>query len=338
MISAALVALALSCSENESVELQGPAAVSVNAVVVHPSSHTITNSFTGTLEGEQQSDIYARIAEAVERVLVREGEQVKEGQVLIALDKSGPTSNYRHAESIYLNAEKNYRKMEFLFKEGAVSESQYDAARTEYEVSKANYEAASRLVEVRSPVTGVVTSLDVARGDYLHNGQKLATIASLDRLRVTLGVNARDVSAVREGDTVFVSSSEIAASLPGEVVAVARSADPVTRAFDVEVSVANKRALLHPGMFVRVSLVLDRLNDVVVAPHEAVVELDNVPTVFVINDGVAHKRPITPAAEIEAGVVISDGLQVGDTLVTLGQTYLDEGFDVKIIELESNPR
>ena len=338
MTTVAAAALILSCSKNESVELQTPKAVSVKAVVVQPSSHTVTSSFTGTLEGEQQADIYARIAEAVERVLVREGQQVDEGQVLIVLDKGGPTSNYRHAESLYRNAEKNYQKTEYLYKEGAVSESQYDVARTEYEVSQANFEAAAQLVEVRSPVAGVVTSLNAARGDYLRTGQKLATIAALDRLRVTFGVNARDVSMIEEGDTVFVSSSEVAASHPGEVVSVARSADPGTRAFDVEVSIENQRSLLHPGMFVRVSLVLDRLENVIVVPHEAVVTLDHEQTVFVINGGIAHKRTIKPAAEIQAGVVVGAGLQAGDTLVTLGQTYLDDGFVVKISSLESNGR
>jgi len=328
--------LALSCSENGSVELQAPQAVSVKAVVLQPSSHAVTSSFTGSLEGEQQSDIFARIAEAVERVPVREGDRVSEGQVLIMLDKGGPTSNYRNAESVYRNAEKNYKKMEFLYKEGAVAESQFDAAQTEYEVSKANFEAATQLVDIRSPVTGVVTSLDVSPGDYLRLGQKLATIASMDSLRVKCGANARDIAVIHEGDTVAVTSSATDATLPGKVVSVARSADPETRAFEVEVSIDNQNSLLRPGMFVRVSLVIDQLDDVIVVPHGAVVELNDEPTVFVVENGKARKRIIKKGEELEDGVVIRSGLQAGDTLVTLGQTFLDDGFAVKITSLEND--
>ncbi len=334
----AAAVLLVSCANDDAVEQQGPKALRVKATVLQRSSHTITRSFTGTLEGEKQADIYARIAEAVEQVRVHEGQRVAEGQVILQLDKSGPTSNYRNAESLYRNAEKNHQKMEYLYKEGAVSESQYDAARTEYEVTKTSFEAAAQLVEVRSPITGVVTSLDVAVGDYLRLGQKLATIASLDRLRVTFGVNARDVAGIKEGDTVIVSCSAVAASVPGLVTSVARSADPETRAFDVEVRLDNNQSSLHPGMFVRVSIILDRFEDVIVVPHAAVVELDNKQTAFVVNGDLAHKRIVTVAAEIEAGVVISEGLQAGDTLVTLGQIYLDDGFTVEITALESNDR
>ena len=125
-------------------------------------------------------------------------------------------------------------------------------------------------------------------------------------------------------------------SVPGEVVAIAQSADPQTRTFEVEAQVANTGTGLYPGMFVRASVVLERLRDVIIVPHDAVLEMDNKQTVFVVNNGIVHKHVLTIAKEISQCVVVDGGLNVGDTIVTLGQTYLDDGFNVKITSLETN--
>jgi membrane fusion protein (multidrug efflux system) len=134
-----LIVLMAGCSgNNQSSDNRSERAVSVKGQVVHLASKELTKSFTGTLEGVRQAVITAKIAEAVEKVMVSEGDRVEADQVLIQLDRTGPTSNFIQAQSLYLNAEKNYKKMKYLYDEGAVSESQFDAAKTEYEVSKAN--------------------------------------------------------------------------------------------------------------------------------------------------------------------------------------------------------
>lgn len=329
--------LVTSCADNnDSVEQEAPKATPVEAMIVQTSSYDVSRGFTGTLVGEQQAEIHARISEPVDRVLVTEGQSVKVGQKLILLDKGGPASTYRNAESLYRNAEKNHENLKRLFEQGAVSESQYDAALTEYEVARASFESVAQLVEIRSPIDGVVTSLNVAEGDYLQLGAKLVTIAALENLRVTFGVNARDIAAIHLGDSVMISSSAVKNKVPGVVIAVAQSADPKTRAFEVEAQLANNGTGLHPGMFVRAAIVLVRWRDVIIIPHRAMLELDNQETVFVVNGRTARRRPVTVAGETLSGLIIEDGLQVGDTLVTLGQTYLDDGFEVNITSMGSS--
>ncbi len=325
--------MAVSCSQEEIVEQQEKG-VSVEVATVGLASETIVRTFTGSVEGERHADIYAKIAEAVDKVNVTEGDRVKAGEVLMTLDKSGPSSSYRNAESVFLNAEKSYKRMEYLFSEGAVSETQFDAARTEYEVARANFESAAKLVEIEAPVDGVVTSINISRGDYLKAGQKLATVASVDRLRVKFGVGARDIAMVKTGAPVSVSSDEIAGSVEGRIVAVARSADPQTRSFQVEVLFDNPSGAFRPGIFVRVSLVIDELTDVIVIPRDAIITLEGQSIVFVVQDGKAVLRPVTLAEELSGRVVIKSGLEAGDTLVTLGQNYLDDGFAVNVVAVE----
>ncbi|MCP4683948.1 MAG: efflux RND transporter periplasmic adaptor subunit, partial [bacterium] len=278
--------------------------IAVKATIVRESDQALTKTYTGTLKGERQAVIYSRLAEAVDEVLVTEGRQVKADEVILTLDRYGASSQYTQAQSVYLNAEKNFNKMAFLYKEGAVSESDHDAARTEYEVNKATFEAVAKTVEVSSPIAGVVTSMEVSPGDLVRVGQKLATVATTDRLRVKFGVNADEIGHFAIGSEVNVSSDAVDGKLSGEVIAIAGSADPVSRSFEIEALFDNPDGLFRPGMFVRAAFVRERLDAVVTIPRNAVLTLGGLETVFIVKDGKAEKRTVVLGADLAGKVVV----------------------------------
>ncbi|MBI5266886.1 MAG: efflux RND transporter periplasmic adaptor subunit, partial [candidate division Zixibacteria bacterium] len=134
------------------------------------------------------------------------------------------------------------------------------------------------------------------------------------------------------GAEVSITSEALADSLTGKVAAVATSADPATRTFQVEALADNSAGIFRPGMFVRVAAVKSRLRGVIAVPTDAMVILDGKPNVFVVQGGVAHKRGVTVGADLDGHVVITSGLAPGDSLVTLGQSYLDDGFAVSVVQ------
>jgi len=316
------------------VEEAAVRAIAVKAAIVKQSDQALTSTYTGTLEGEKQTVIYSRLPEAVEEVLVTEGQRVSADQVILTLDRYGASSQYTQVQSVFLNAEKNFNKMAFLYKEGAVSETEYDAARTDYEVNKAAFEAVAKMVEVSSPIAGVVTSLEVSPGDLVHVGQKLATVATTGRLRVKFGVNADEIRYFTIGSEILISSEAVEKQLSGKVIARAGSADPVTRSFQVEALFDDAAGLFRPGMFVHVEFIRERLDAVLSIPRKTVLTLDGRETVFVVKDGKAEKRVVTLGADLAGEVVITSGLTTGDTLVVLGQDYLDDGTNVNVTALD----
>lgn len=329
-----------SCSQNEPEEAAPVVerSLAVRAYLVARSSENMVKTFTGSLEGERQAFIYAKLAESVEKVHVAEGDKVAAEQVLVSLDKYGPTSNYTETRSVFANSEKNFKKMEFLYNEGAISESEYDAARTQYEVNKANFEAVSRLVDIRTPIAGTVTSINVSEGDFVNIGAELATVATTDKLRVKFGVNSEDVKYFKTGSPVIISSEVFAYEIEGRVISVAGSADPQTRSFQIEVLLDNTEGRFKPGMFVRISVIIEKLDNVILIPRKAVLILDNLPTVFVTVNGRAESRVVQLGAEVNGQVVVSGGLNDSDTLVTLGQDYLEDGDLVKITAWDESGR
>jgi len=320
------------CSGNGETSMEKEErATAVKAVQIVPTSKELKKIFTGTLEGERQAVIRAKIAEAVDKIYVPEGEDVKAGAAIIGLDKTGPTSNYIQSRSLYQNAEKNYNKMKYLFDEGAISESAYDAAETEYEVARANYDAARQLVELTTSISGTVTSIDVSVGDYVSSGQQVATVATIDILRMKLGINASDIGYFDVGDSVKVfveaSSKQIAG---GKVVTVARSADPVTRTFQVEIEIDNAEHLFKPGMFGRSEVVIERFDEIVVVPRAAVITREDKNYVFTVTGDRARIRQVILGTEFNGTVHIKEGINPGDSIITVGQEFLDDGYKIKL--------
>jgi membrane fusion protein (multidrug efflux system) len=324
-----LALLAASCgTKQQAAVVERTTAVRVQ--VIQPTNEDVVRSFTGSLEGERQAFLYAKLAEAVDKIHVREGAAVKAEQTIISLDKFGPSSRYNEAKSVVANAEKTINKMDYLFKEGAISESQHDEARTAYEVAKANFDAAARLVDITSPISGTVTKIDVSAGDFVQAGQRLATVATVDHLRIKFGVNADVMDYFKAGVEVTVTSDLVSQTGHGKVVSVSESADPVTRAFQVEALIDNADGNFRPGMFVKVNVIQAHLENVLAIPRSAVVSLEDKNVVFIAANGVASRREVTLGQDLDGRIIIDSGIQAGDSLVTLGQTYLEDGSRITI--------
>nr|MBN2276761.1 efflux RND transporter periplasmic adaptor subunit [candidate division Zixibacteria bacterium] len=334
-IKAALIILLMAgCSGKKDTEsaVDVEKAVSIKGQIVVATDAVLNRVFTGTIEGEKQAVLTAKISEAVEAITAREGELVKADDIIIRLDRSGPTSNYIQTQSVFQNAEKNYFKMKNLYEAGAVSESAYDGALTEYEVAKANFEAARQTVEIKTPIAGMVTSVDISAGDYLYPGQTVATVASMDRLRMKLGVSATDIGLFRVGEkvAVFVESADLLAA-EARIARVARSADPATRTFAVEIEIDNSARTLKPGMFGRARIAAVQMNDVIAIPRSAVIATGNADRVFVVNGDRVAARDVELGVDFDGTVEIKSGLNPGDTLVTVGQNYLEDGKLIKLV-------
>ncbi len=325
--------LLLSCSKNSEVQQQ-ERVLAVGGHVLSRSTQQLTRTFTGSLEGGEEAIIRAKLSEAVLEVFVKEGERVTRDERLISLDRTGPSSQFREAESVYRNAEKNYNKLKTLYDEGAISELELDGAKTEYEVAEANFSAARQLVEIQTPISGTVVSLPVSKGDFVSVGEVIAIISHIDTLRVTFEARLQDLEQLSTGAPVTVEASGVSQPVRGKVTSVARSADQQTRTFQVEVDFNNSQHLFRPGMFVRVRAVVATLKDVVTVPRGAVLRLNGDRVVFVVKGDRAYRRSVTIGTELEGMAVLTDGVGPGDTVVVVGQNYLEDSLKVNLTGIE----
>ncbi len=294
----------------------------------------LVKTFTGTLEGEDQANVVSKIPERITGIKVKVGDNVKAGQLLITLDKSGASSQYYQAQAGYLNAEREMKRMEALFNEGAISQQMYDGTKTAYEIAKANFEAARNTVELTSPITGIVTAINPNVGDLANPGMALITVASINKMKALFDVGESDIHNMAIGQNVGIYS-ELKPELiqKGKISQISKSADIQSRSFEVRAVFQNTAdRWFKPGMFCRVDVELKNKRNVLTVPVEAVVAGLNNTSVYVIKNGRAYLQKVTTGINDGKKTEITEGLKEGETVVTLGVSNLKDGGLVHISE------
>lgn len=116
----------------------------------------------------------------------------------------------------------------------------------------------------------------------------------------------------------------------GRIYAIDPQIDPAVRSIAVRALLSNAGRVLRPGMFVRISLIIDRAQKALVVPEEAIVRRGNQQFVFRILKGSAILTPVKLGLRETGRVEVVEGLSVGDTLVTAGHAKLREGSRVDV--------
>jgi membrane fusion protein (multidrug efflux system) len=292
-----------------------------------------TKTYSGTLEGEEQANIVAKISERITEIRFHVGDLVKPGQTALSLDKSGPSSQYYQAEANFENADKNLKRMKALLQEGAISQQSLDATQTAYDIAKANFEAAKSSVELTSPIEGVVTAVNVNVGDLATPGAVLMTLANVSRMKVIFNVGEGDSPKLFLGQEVQVYTEfKPDRAVDGRIVQLAKSADVRSRSFEVKALFANTAdRWFKPGMFCKAEVRLLAHKGSLVVPDAAIMSEGGKKTVFRIQGGLAFLQAVQTGDSDGTMTEILQGLGNGDTVATVGLNDLKDSSRVVIV-------
>ena len=271
--------------------------------------------------------------------------------------------SYQDQEAIFDKqialAEKNVSDLKALFEIGAASQLEIDQAELSLQTAqaqksatlaqleagmqsyKANVEQLSAVLEnvdsrgnVIAPISGTILSLNAAEGSYVGPTAPVAVIDGGDRLEIAVSVSEALVPKLAEGDEVDVSVSALNVQLVGTIKKIESSASMQTKLYNVTISIAEDVEGLLSGMFADVSFRTDTSTDTIVIPTEAILTANNVPYVFVVENGAARYAEIGTGLTGNGVTEVTSGLKAGDQLVIVGQAYLSDGDAVRIVSGE----
>ncbi len=308
--------------------------VPVEVAAVQKGSLSVGRTYSATLEGQEQANIVPKISERIAAVHVHVGMTVPANRLILTLDKAGASSQFFQAEAGYRNAEKTLERMKSLYAEGAVSLQTLDATQTAYDVARANYVAARSMVELTSPIAGVVTAVNANVGDLAAPGAVLATVAKTERMKAIFNLNETDVTALAIGQTVSIASeARPDLSVKGSIVQISRSADVRSRSFEVKALFANTPdRWFRPGMFVSAHLQVSSNAAVLMVPNTAI-QTDGITSrVFVVKDGRAYQRTVQVGMSDGERTAILQGVLPADSVATVGINNVRDSSYVIVIQ------
>ncbi|WP_159818954.1 efflux RND transporter periplasmic adaptor subunit [Cyanobium sp. Copco_Reservoir_LC18] len=282
---ATLLALVLSCAgcaQKESPLAIKPLAVEASPVesVAFPEQINTISS----LEAPDEVNLAAQAGGRIERLQMRQGDAVREGQLLVVLDQTQLREELRALVSQRNESKLNVERFEFLVRQGAAAPIQRDALRQNFIAADAAVRAKQSdlaFKDLRAPISGVVSDVKVNPGDVISAGTPFTTIQRTGRLLARVNVPAQYGQRVRLGQTVLVSDPTGGASVEGRLVSIDPRASGATQSFLAKAEIDNRDGRFRNGERVRTRLVIDR-RPALSVPAVAVTRTSGQTFVFVV--------------------------------------------------------
>jgi len=285
---------------------QPPASVVVTKVTQE--AITETQSVIGTLFYDRISDISTEVTGLVDEVLVRQGDQVVKGDVLVRLDTKLLDSDISLKETRIAqndlrmqNTEKNFKRLEILYKESGVSEKDYDDARYTFEDAKlekqARQDELSNLMikkersVICAPFTGVILTKDVDTGAWVQQGKKLVSIGSSTDLFVKAPIGESLLRFFQKGQNLSVSIDALERKVDGIVEDIDPVADLKTKTIFVKIRIP-AQDIIAANMSATVHLPASFKKNLRIIPRSALVKFQGEDFIYSIKDDKAAIMPV----------------------------------------------
>lgn len=335
LLGAAIISLAACQSKSEG----DPRTLAplVRTVVVGEGA-VASDRLTGVIKARTEAELGFRAGGKIARRLVDPGQAVKKGQALMALDPQDLELALSAAEAQAERAQADERRLRGLVQTGAVSAQTYDQVKAGATAAVAQRDLARRqrqFATLEADADGVVMTLTADVGQVVaagqpvlrlaHNGEREAAVDVPENLRSSPPKRARAVLATAPDASVEASLRQIASA-----------ADPLTHTFEARYVLEGAGEKAPLGATVTVTLSRSKGSSVVTVPLTAIIDKGEGPAVYVVDmsQRIVRRRPVAVQSLEDESAKVSQGLQTGDRIVSLGAALLHDG---QAIRLEPRP-
>ncbi|WP_137172329.1 efflux RND transporter periplasmic adaptor subunit [Massilia sp. HP4] len=344
----------------------GPPPVTVNVIAPERRDVGVELFANGSVTPVKTVNLHPQTVTTIRQVHIREGQFVKEGQLMFSLDDRADLANVARAEAqvardsaTLSDLERQYKRSQELVAQNFLAQSALDSLLSQVEAQRAlvqSNQAAARATQVsasyttiRAPMTGRVGAIDVHPGALVQMTTSLTTITQLDPINVsftlpesTLGallaaqkkgnVEVRVNPGSRGGD-----GDQQAQPVVGRLSFIDNAVDPQAGTIRVKGEFANRDTTLWPGQYVTANVVVQTLKNAVVIPQTAIITATNGTFVYVLGEGNAARQVPVQRVYAFGDRAAVTGLKGDEQVITEGKQNLRPGGKVRLAGQGSKP-
>jgi RND family efflux transporter MFP subunit len=325
----------------------GPLISGVKIIEVHPNPVDELYETSGTVKAKVISDISSRVMGAVTTINVRQGDRVREGDLLLTIDDRDLKERVNAAEHEYTEALKSlestkqnkslldttYMRYKNLFDEKAISEQEIDEIENKKNLTRLEYERAKAAVEkaaaylreaeinlgftkIKAPFSGIVTQKKIEVGNMVVPGTPLMVLEDDSTFRLEAYVDEILSEKLRVGMPVKVKIDALGKETIGEIYEIVLSIDPMSRTFLIKVDLDDEN--LNTGLYGRVMVPIGKRETLLVA-KESIVEKGQLVGVYVVDDrGSVSYRLVKLGRDFDGKSEVLSGLKSGERIIVDG--------------------
>lgn len=303
--------------------------VLTKSAVAEEASVQLTEVFTSEIEPYKENDITpAASGVHIDGIYVEVGDPVREGQLVVTLDPTQYTQQLVQLKTV----EDDYNRLLPVYEAGGISTQQIEQAKAQLDVQREVVANLKKNIEVRSPISGVVTARNYESGD-LFAQQPILHIMQIDPLKVVANISEQYFPNVKVGMPVKLAVDIFPdEEFTGTVSLIYPALDPTTRTFKVEVKVPNAKRTLRPGMYARTTFDMGSKEGVMVPDVAVQKQVGSAERYLyvIVGDSVAERRSVKVGRQVGDRVDILSGIEAGEPVAVTALSKLFDGAKVDI--------
>jgi len=276
------------------------------------------------------------------------GQYLSAGDVIVRFDDEVAELQWKQAEAALETAriaaaksKRDYERQKSLYENGDLSDNIFESvelAQKNAEVGLKAAEAVAGLAgrafnetKVRMPFNGRLSAKMAVIGQSVFPGTPVVEVVQTNPIRLTVGISESDIVKLRLGQDVNVMTvSWDERVFKGKVHAIGAATEMTSRLFPVEISLSNRELNIKPGMAATAHIVVNTYKDALTAPLDAMTDDGENVTCYMVNGDRAAKQVVQISQPYQGMVMFTSGVEVGDTLITVGSASLKTGQKVSL--------
>ena len=323
------VALLAGCTGKKTAAVTEEKGVLTKTARATAATVRLTEEFTSEIEPYKENDITpAASGVHIDKIYVEVGDPVREGQLIVTLDPTQYTQQLVQLKTV----EDDYNRLLPVYEAGGISAQQIEQAKAQLDVQREVVANLKKNIEVRSPISGVVTARNYESGD-LFAQQPILHIMQIDPLKVIANISEQYFANVKVGMPVKLAVDIFPdQEFTGTVSLIYPALDPTTRTFKVEVKVPNAKRTLRPGMYARTTFDMGSKEGVMVPDVAVQKQVGSAERYLyvIVGDSVAERRSIKVGRQVGDRVDILSGVEPGEPVAVTALSKLFDGAAVDI--------
>ena len=288
----------------------------------------------GSMRAVQGVYVTSEVTGIVKSVHFKPGDLVKKGSLLIQLNAEADSALQRSLEVQAQQARNVYERNKKQFAAQAISREALDASEADLKSKRAQAQQQRELVikkSITAPFDGKLGINNVYPGQFIHPGDRIVSLQSLDKLYLDFFLPQQRVGDISVGQTVaYTVDAYPQAASSGTISCINPNVDPATRNIQVEATIDNPRHILLPGMYASIVIETGYPERSLTLPQTAVTYNPYGDIVYLIENNIAKQAFVEIGRTRGDQVSIVNGIKEGDTVVTAGQLKLRNGVSVVI--------
>lgn len=313
-----------------------PKEMMVQAYILSPQQLDNNIQASGTLLASEGINVQSEISGKIVMLNLQEGSLVSKGTMLAKLYDADLQAQLKKLILQRETAQKTEKRLAQLLTINGVGQQEYDNALTQLNNIIADIEILQAQIsktEIRAPFNGVVGLRSVSNGAYITPATVMASLQQIDPLKIDFTIPEKYSASVKKGDAIQFEADGYNQKFTGRVYAIEPKIDEATRTIRLRAQIQNSSAKLTPGTFVKVDLGLKKMDNALLIPTQCIIPEARNKKVIVVKNGVAEFKKVETGTRTENYVQITDGLEIGDTVVTTALMYIKPEMPLKVTKL-----